>query len=182
MGDQKHCEHTPSDPSPIEDRKQSADRDDACPDDIARQGRRQFHPAARSLLGTLETGVWISNTGPFTRSNDMRIGSWVVRHRLIVLSSICGMCISSPAISQPAAPAAAADFDVVEATIDGIHAAMRSGGLRCTQLVQTYLDRIAAYDQAGPKLNAVQNVNPHALKQAADLDAKFKASGEMAPG
>jgi hypothetical protein len=38
MGDQKHCEHTPSDPSPIEDRKQSADRDDACPDDIARQG------------------------------------------------------------------------------------------------------------------------------------------------
>jgi amidase len=110
----------------------------------------------------------------------MRIGSCVVRHRLIVLSAIYGLCIPSPAISQPAAPAAPADFDVVEATIDGIHAAMRTGGLSCTKLVQSYLDRIAAYDQAGPKLNAVQNVNPHALKQAADLDAKFRASGEMA--
>jgi amidase len=71
--------------------------------------------------------------------------------------------------------------DVVEATIAGIHAAMRSGALTCTQLVQSYLDRIAAYDQAGPNLNAVQNVNPRALHEAADLDAKFKASSQMAP-
>ena len=50
------------------------------------------------------------------------------------------------------------------------------------QLVQSYLDRIAAYDQAGPKLNAVQNVNPRALQQASDLDARFfAASGTMAP-
>jgi amidase len=106
----------------------------------------------------------------------MRIGFHPVRHGLLVLTALCGICIAPPAISQPAA-----DFDVVEATIDGIHAAMRSGGLSCTQLVQSYLDRIAAYDQAGPKLNAVQNVNPGALRQAADLDAKFKGSGEMAP-
>ena len=105
----------------------------------------------------------------------MRIGFCGLRHGLIVLSAIYGIYVASPAASQPAT-----NFDVVEATIDGIQAAMRSGGLTCTQLVQTYLDRIAAYDQAGPKLNAVQNVNPHALKQAADLDAKFRASGEMA--
>jgi len=95
---------------------------------------------------------------------------------LIMLSALCGICISQPAASQPAAA-----FNVIEATIDGIHGAMRSGGLTCTKLVETYLDRIAAYDQAGPKLNAVQNVNSHALQQAADLDAKFKASGQMAP-
>src|SRR6516165_11296084 len=106
----------------------------------------------------------------------MRIGFRGLRYGFIVLSALYGVCTSRPAVSQPAA-----DFDVVEATIDSIHAAMRSGGLSCTRLVQTYLDRIAAYDQAGPKLNAVQNVNPHALKQAADLDAKFRASGEMAP-
>jgi amidase len=106
----------------------------------------------------------------------MRIGFHPVRHGLVVLTAIYGICIASPAISQPAN-----NFDVVEATIDGIQAAMRSGGLTCTQLVQSYLDRIAAYDQVGPKLNAVQNVNPRALQQAADLDAKFKASGEMAP-
>lgn len=106
----------------------------------------------------------------------MRIGFAGLRHGLIVLSAIYGMSIPQPVFSQPAS-----GFNVVEATIDGIHAAMRSGGLSCTQLVQSYLDRIAAYDQAGPKLNAVQNVNPRALQQAADLDARFAASGTMAP-
>jgi len=106
----------------------------------------------------------------------MRIGLCGRRHGLIVLSAIYGICVTSRAASQPTT-----NFDVVEAAIDSIQAAMRSGGLTCTQLVQTYLDRIAAYDQAGPKLNAVQNVNPRALRQAADLDAKLKASGEMAP-
>jgi amidase len=101
---------------------------------------------------------------------------FVWNYALIVLTAIYGFCLASPVLAQ-----SANRFDVVEATIDGIHAAMRSGGLSCTQLVQTYLDRIAAYDQAGPKLNAVQNVNPRALQQAADLDAKFKASGGMAP-
>jgi hypothetical protein len=126
--------------------------------------------------GTSEFGVWISDCGQVTRSIDMRIGFCGLRHGLIMLSAIYGICVASPAASQPTN-----NFDVVEATIDSIHAAMRSGGLTCTQLVQTYLDRIAAYDQAGPKLNAVQNVNPRALQQAADLDAKFKASSEMAP-
>jgi amidase len=105
----------------------------------------------------------------------MRVGSHGVWPRLIVLSVLYGIAIAPPAVSQPAS------FDVVEATIDSIHAAMRAGRLSCARLVQAYLDRIAAYDQAGPKLNAVQNVNPHALKQAADLDGKFRASGEMAP-
>jgi Asp-tRNA(Asn)/Glu-tRNA(Gln) amidotransferase A subunit family amidase len=72
-------------------------------------------------------------------------------------------------------------FHLVEATVDGIHAAMSAGQLTCTQLVQGYLNRIAAYDQNGPKLNAIQNVNPNALKEAAELDATFKASGFVGP-
>ena len=71
-------------------------------------------------------------------------------------------------------------FHLIDATIDGIHAEMRAGRLSCTQLVQAYIDRIKAYDQAGPKLNAIQNVNPGALKQAAELDTKLKASGALA--
>ena len=67
-----------------------------------------------------------------------------------------------------------------EATIDGIHAALRSGQISCVQLVQDYLNRIAAYDQTGPTLNAIQNVNPAALKIAAGLDARFKTSGTFA--
>jgi hypothetical protein len=47
-----------------------------------------------------------------------------------------------------------------EATIADIHAAIRSKVLTCRQLVQTYLDRIEAYDKKGPALNAIIVVNP----------------------
>ncbi len=88
------------------------------------------------------------------------------------------LCVVGSAKAQPRAPDEA-PFHLVEATIDGIHAELRSGRLSCVQLVQFYLDRIAAYDQRGPTLNAVQNVNPQALETAADLDASFNASGEF---
>ena len=47
------------------------------------------------------------------------------------------------------------------------------------EVVQAYLDRIDAYDQRGPTLNAVQNVNPEAQQRAAELDASFQTSGEF---
>jgi Asp-tRNA(Asn)/Glu-tRNA(Gln) amidotransferase A subunit family amidase len=71
-------------------------------------------------------------------------------------------------------------FHLQEATIDGIHTEMRAGRLSCTRLVQAYLDRIKAYDQAGPTLNTVQNTNPGALKQAAELDTRLRTSGALA--
>jgi amidase len=71
-------------------------------------------------------------------------------------------------------------FHLEEATIDSIHAGIRSGQLSCVRLVQLYLDRIAAYDRKGPGLNAIQNVNPAALSKAAELDARFQASGAFA--
>ena len=40
-----------------------------------------------------------------------------------------------------------------------------------------YLDRIAAYDQKGPTINALISLNPKALEEADRLDAAFKASG-----
>ena len=52
----------------------------------------------------------------------MRIGFAGFRHGLIVLSTIYGMSIPRPVFSQEPA----SGFNVVEATIDGIHAAMRS--------------------------------------------------------
>src|SRR5437762_1481899 len=78
------------------------------------------------------------------------------------------------------AASAQTPFRLIEATVDGIHGEMRAGRLTCRRLVEAYLDRIKAYDQAGPKLNAVQNVNPGALKQAAELDARLQASGTLA--
>ena len=68
-------------------------------------------------------------------------------------------------------------FNVVEATIGDIHAAYKAGTLTVRQLVQMYLDRIAAYDKQGPAINAVISLNPTALDEADGLDAAFRKTG-----
>jgi amidase len=68
-------------------------------------------------------------------------------------------------------------FEVMETTIAEVQAAFASGRLTCRALVQSYLDRIAAYDKTGPALNAIQFVNPRALEQADSLDAVRRNKG-----
>jgi amidase len=72
-------------------------------------------------------------------------------------------------------------FQVVETTIDDIHAGFKSGRLSARQLVQAYLDRIAAYDKQGPTINSIITLNPHALEDADRLDAAFRTSGQVGP-
>ena len=72
-------------------------------------------------------------------------------------------------------------FNILEATIDDIHAAYKSGSLTCRQLVQTYLDRIEAFDKQGANINALITINSDALKEADRLDAAYKASGSVGP-
>ena len=72
-------------------------------------------------------------------------------------------------------------FDIVETTVADVHAAFKAGTLTVRQLVQMYLDRIAAYDKKGPAINAVISLNPTALEEADRLDAAFKASGFVGP-
>ncbi len=77
--------------------------------------------------------------------------------------------------------AEAPPFRVEEATIAGIHAAMKDGRLTCRQLVDAYLARISAYDRNGPALNAIVLVNPAARQEAAALDRRFARSGAVGP-
>jgi len=56
------------------------------------------------------------------------------------------------------------DFKLEETTIGAIQSAYLDGTLTCVQLVQAYLERIAAFDQTGPSLNAFVKVNPAALE------------------
>ena len=72
-------------------------------------------------------------------------------------------------------------FNVLETSIEAIHAAYKSGELTCRQLVQMYLDRIEAYDKKGPALNAIITLNSKALAEADRLDAEFKKSGLSGP-
>jgi amidase len=76
---------------------------------------------------------------------------------------------------------APAPFQIEETTIVSIHAALTSGQLTCRGLVEQYLRRIEAYDKNGPALNAIVQINPDALKEAEDLDRRFKASGRVGP-
>src|SRR5215831_3780669 len=68
-------------------------------------------------------------------------------------------------------------FEIMETTIDQVHAAYQSGRLTARQLVQAYLDRINAYDKQGPKINSIITLNPNALEEAGRLDKQFKQSG-----
>lgn len=80
-----------------------------------------------------------------------------------------GLAILFVGVSIPAA--AQQRFEVTEATIAGVRAELESGRLSCRALVQSYLDRIAAYDKKGPTLNAIQTIHPRALLIADSLDA-----------
>jgi Asp-tRNA(Asn)/Glu-tRNA(Gln) amidotransferase A subunit family amidase len=80
-----------------------------------------------------------------------------------------------------AAHAASRQVELMEASISDIHRAMRDGKLTCRTLVQSYLDRIQAYDKQGPALNAMLDVNPKALEQADALDREFKRTGKLKP-
>src|SRR5215472_4604424 len=85
-------------------------------------------------------------------------------------------------VTMPSAqPLSAPSFNVVEANIDDIHAAYRAGTLTVRQLVQMYLDRIAACDQQGPAINSVISLNPTVLDEADQLDAAFRNTGFVGP-
>ncbi|HUS78991.1 MAG TPA: amidase, partial [Patescibacteria group bacterium] len=69
-------------------------------------------------------------------------------------------------------------FPIVEATISGIHDAIRAGRITCRGLVELYLRRIAAYDQT-TGLNSIVVVNPNALSRAAELDEEYARTGVL---
>lgn len=72
-------------------------------------------------------------------------------------------------------------FDLENATVRSINHAFERGDLTSVQLVQMYLDRIEKYDQQGPEIQALINVNPNALQVARMLDAERRSSGPRSP-
>src|SRR5215471_19144636 len=57
-----------------------------------------------------------------------------------------------------------------EATISSIQAALSARTVTCVQVIQSYLNRIEAYDHRGPALNSIITINPHALDTAGEMD------------
>lgn len=93
---------------------------------------------------------------------------------LTVAAVIAALAGSAQAQSKPAA---LGPF----ATGAQQQAAMTAGTLTSEALVREYLTRIAALDKAGPKLNAIIALNPHALADARKLDAERKTGHVRGP-
>src|SRR5215813_11627134 len=94
----------------------------------------------------------------------------------VIAASLGGFLLAQTQTKKPVAK-----FQVLEAAIDDVHAAMGSGKLTARQLVQAYFERIVAFDKQGPALNCIINLNPQALEEADKLDAAFKRSGKVGP-
>ena len=88
----------------------------------------------------------------------------------LILVAAASQTVFAQSKSAPRPP-----FNVVEATIPEMQAALKAGRVTSHDLVVAYLVRIATYED---KLNAAITVNPNALKEADALDRE-RAMGKI---
>ena len=110
---------------------------------------------------------WYSLTFPFPHT-----GSHMMGRNVAVAAMLLAVVFAADASCGHAQDRRdKAPFQIIETTIDDIHSAFKSGRLTARQLVQGYLDRIAAYDKQGPNINSIITLNDQALEDADRLDA-----------
>ena len=102
----------------------------------------------------------------------------VVRHLIVWGLAFAWGASSAARLSAQTGEGGAAAFEVWEASIPELQAALESGAATSVDLVDAYIARIAAYDRAGPTLNAIIRLHPGAREQARRLDAE-RASGRV---
>lgn len=73
------------------------------------------------------------------------------------------------------------DFFREELTINDIQTALENEEVTSKELVMYYLHRIAKYDQDGPKVNSILEINPDAIFIAEALDYERKTKGIRGP-
>jgi amidase len=78
-------------------------------------------------------------------------------------------------------PGTQGSFDVVEASISGLRAALEDGKVTSEELVRLYLARIAKYDSYGIRLNALVVMNPDAIADARASDGRRSRNATLGP-
>jgi len=86
---------------------------------------------------------------------------------LVLILTVAVFAYPVPA-QQPTS--AANSLQLVEASVPELQQALRTKLITSEQLVQMYLNRIAAYDKVGPTLNAFIHLNANALEEARARD------------
>jgi Asp-tRNA(Asn)/Glu-tRNA(Gln) amidotransferase A subunit family amidase len=95
--------------------------------------------------------------------------------RLLLAGLLAFICVVSPSAQRtpPPRPQPAPVmefFEVHEQSILDLQGAMQAGRVTSRGLVESYLARIQAYDQAGPRLNSMVMTNPRARDEADVMD------------
>ena len=78
-------------------------------------------------------------------------------------------------------PAQSHEFDAFELSIPALQSAMARGEITAQELVRQYLERIEAFDQSGPRINAMLHINPRVMEEAAALDRERATNGARGP-
>jgi Asp-tRNA(Asn)/Glu-tRNA(Gln) amidotransferase A subunit family amidase len=104
-----------------------------------------------------------------------RLAGRVLFTAALLIQTTVGPRAEAPARRAPAPSRAL--FEVHEQSILDLQAALAAGRVTSRGLVESYLARIAAYDQAGPRLNAVVVLNPRAREDADQRDRERAAGG-----
>jgi amidase len=97
----------------------------------------------------------------------------------ISLLSVIALLFTVVLSAGPSSKAAAKElgFEPFQASIEEISAALEANKITSEQLVEYYLERIAAYDKQGPAINAIITINQHAIQIAKQLDDERKTKG-----
>lgn len=66
-------------------------------------------------------------------------------------------------------------FELLDASIAEVLAALRSGDITSVWLARCYLDRIEVFDRGADGLNSIPVLNPNALVEAAESDRRWRA-------
>ena len=101
--------------------------------------------------------------------------------RLITVVLGFSLLLCGGIVGDGRAQAPVRSFEVLEATIPELQAALAAGSVTSRGLVGMYLARIDAYDQRGPALKAISAINKGAVTEADLLDAERKSGRLRGP-
>jgi amidase len=93
----------------------------------------------------------------------------------------CLLALAAVGTIQYANAQSRPSFEIMEATVPRLQAALSAGIITSRDLVGMYLSRIESYDQKGPMLNAISAINAKASSEAEALDAERRAGTVRGP-
>lgn len=120
---------------------------------------------------------------PPSNKNDRR--SELSRRKFLESAAVAGIASLVPVRGTHAEKASSTQevppFELDEITVAQLQDEMSSGKLTSRAIAQKYLDRIAAIDKGGPRVNSVIEINPDALSIADSLDDERRSKGIRGP-